>query len=129
MIMCQILLRSRRLLFSLFCSRAFLFERKEERMATFNQCTFIGRLGKDPEMNYTPTAKAVTKFSLAVDQGKNQETLWLNIVCWNELAERMNEYLRKGQLVFVQGRLVMRPYLDKNQVKRVALEIVAATIQ
>src|SRR5205085_4954909 len=98
-------------------------------MATFNQCQFIGRLGKDPEMNYTPNAKPVTKFSLAVDQGKGQETLWLNIVCWNELAERMNEYLSKGQLVFVQGRLVMRSYLDKTQVKRVAIDIVASTVQ
>ena len=98
-------------------------------MATLNQCSFIGRLGKDPEMSYTPNAKAVTKFSLAVDQGKHQDTLWLNIVCWNELAERMNEYLSKGQLVFVQGRLVQRSYVDKNQVKRVAIEIVASTIQ
>jgi len=98
-------------------------------MPTFNQCQFIGRLGKDPEMNYTPNAKAVTKFSLAVDQGKNQDTLWLNIVCWNELAERMHEYLSKGQLVFVQGRLVQRSYVDKNQVKRVAIDIVASTVQ
>ena len=98
-------------------------------MPTFNQCSFIGRLGKDPEMSYTPNAKAVTKFSLAVDQGKNQDALWLTIVCWDTLAERMNEYLHKGQLVFVQGRLVMHPYLDKNQVKRVALEIVASTVQ
>jgi Single-strand binding protein family len=59
-------------------------------MATFNQCFFIGRLGKDPEMSYTPTGKAVTKFSLAVDQGKDQKPMWLNIICWNELAERMN---------------------------------------
>jgi len=65
-------------------------------MPTFNQCQFIGRLGKDPEMSYTPNAKAVTKFSLAVDQGKHQDTLWLNVVCWNELAGRMNEYLSKG---------------------------------
>ena len=98
-------------------------------MATLNQCSFIGRLGKDPEMNYTPSGKAVTKFSLAVDQGKHQDTLWLTIVCWNELAERMNEYLSKGQLVFVQGRLVQRSYVDKNQVKRVATEIVASTVQ
>ncbi len=98
-------------------------------MPTFNQCSFIGRLGKDPEMSYTPNAKAVTKFSLAVDQGKHQETLWLTVICWNDLAERMNEYLSKGQLVFVQGRLVMRPYMDKTQVKRVAIEIVASTIQ
>src|SRR5437763_16942921 len=103
--------------------------RRQTPMATFNQCQFIGRLGKDPEMNYTPSGKAVTKFSLAVDQGKDQKPLWLNIVCWNELAERMNEYLSKGQLVFVQGRLVMRPYQDKNQVERVAIEIVASTVQ
>src|SRR5438874_1595954 len=98
-------------------------------MATLNQCSFIGRLGKDPEMSYTPNAKAVTKFSLAVDQGKGQKPLWLNIVCWNELAERMNMYLQKGLLVFVQGRLVMRPYQDKNQVERVAIDIVASTVQ
>ena len=98
-------------------------------MATLNQCSFIGRLGKDPELSYTPNAKAVTKFSLAVDQGKDQKPLWLNIVCWNDLAERMNEYLNKGQLVFVQGKLVQRSYVDKNQVKRVATEIVASTVQ
>ena len=98
-------------------------------MPTLNQCSFIGRLGKDPEMNYTPSGKPVTKFSLAVDQGKHQETLWLTIVCWNDLAERMNEYLSKGQLVFVQGRLVQRSYLDRTQVKRVATEIVASTVQ
>jgi single-strand DNA-binding protein len=98
-------------------------------MPMFNQCQFIGRLGKDPEMNYTPNGKPVTKFSLAVDQGKGQKPLWLNIVCWNELAERMNTYLQKGLLVFVQGRLVMRPYQDKNQVERVALDIVASTVQ
>jgi single-strand DNA-binding protein len=98
-------------------------------MPTFNQCSFIGRLGKDPELNYTPNAKPVTKFSLAVDQGKGQDTLWLTIVCWNELAERMHEYLQKGQLVFVQGRLVMRPYVDKTGAKRIAIEIIASTIQ
>jgi single-strand DNA-binding protein len=98
-------------------------------MPTFNQCQFIGRLGKDPEMSYTPNGKPITKFSLAVDQGKGQETLWLNIVCWNELAERMNQYVQKGMLIFVQGRLVVRPYTDKAQVKRVAIEIVASTVQ
>ena len=98
-------------------------------MPTLNQCSFIGRLGKDPEMNYIPSGKAVTKFSLAVDQGKHQDTLWLTIVCWNDLAERMNLYLSKGLLVFVQGRLVQRSYQDKNKVERVAIEIVASTVQ
>src|SRR5947209_9222919 len=104
-------------------------KRSMSSMATFNQCFFLGRLGKDPEMNYTPSGKAVTKFSLAVDQGKDQKPLWLNIVCWNELAERMNEYLSKGQLIFVQGRLVQRSYQDKNKVERVAIEIIASTVQ
>jgi len=95
----------------------------------FNQVTFIGRLGKDPEMNYTPNGKAVTKFSLAVDQGKDQKPMWLNIVCWNELAERMNQYLHKGIPVFVQGRLGMRTYTDSKQVERLAIDVTASTIQ
>src|SRR5947209_4078714 len=98
-------------------------------MATFNQCQFIGRLGKDPDMSYTPNGTAVVKFSLAVDQGKDQKALWLSIVCWQELAERMNTLLYKGALVFVQGRLVVRGYKDKNQVDRQALDIVATTVQ
>src|SRR5437763_11495216 len=103
--------------------------RRQTPMATLNQCSFIGRLGKDPEMTYTPSSKAVTKFSLAVDQGKHQDTLWLTIVCWNDLAERMHEYLSKGQLIFVQGKLVQRSYVDKNQVKQVASAIVASTLR
>src|SRR5207248_1294487 len=98
-------------------------------MATLNQCSFIGRLGKDPDINYTSGGKAVTKFSLAVDQGKDQKALWLTIVCWEELAERMNEMLSKGAQVFVQGRLQKNTYTDKNSVERIAVEVVAANIQ
>ncbi len=103
-------------------------------MATFNQVTFIGRLGKDPEMNYTPNGKANTKFSLAVDQGKDTKgnslaPMWLNIVCWNELAERMSGWLSKGMPVLVQGQLKQHKYSDKNNIERVALEVIAGTIQ
>jgi len=98
-------------------------------MATLNQGSFIGRLGKDPEMSYTPSGKAVTKFSIAVDQGKEQKPLWLNIVCWNELAERMNTYLYKGAQVFVQGRLQISTFTDKNKAERQGVEIVATIIQ
>jgi single-strand DNA-binding protein len=73
--------------------------------------------------------KPVTKFSLAVDQGKGKDTLWLTITCWSELAERMNEYLYKGAQVFVQGRLQISTYTDKNQVERQAIEIIASNIQ
>jgi single-strand DNA-binding protein len=98
-------------------------------MATFNQCQFIGRLGKDPELTVTNTGKPVTKFSLAVDQGKDQQPLWLNITCWDKLAETVEMYARKGMQVFVQGRLVLRPYKDKQQVDRRAVDIVATTVQ
>jgi len=98
-------------------------------MATLNQCSFIGRLGKDPEMNYTPNGKAVTKFSIAVDQGKTEKPMWLNITCWDKLAERMNTYLYKGAQVYVQGRLQINTFTDKNKAERQAIDIVASNVQ
>lgn len=98
-------------------------------MATFNQCQFLGRLGKDPELNYTPSGKAVTKFSLAVDQGKDQKAMWLNITCWDKLAETIDTYARKGMLVFVQGKLHLREYKGKNDTKQVSVEIIATLVQ
>ena len=94
-----------------------------------NQWIGAGRLGRDPEMNYTPNGKAVTKFSIAVDQGKGQDAMWLNIVAWDKLAERIAQTAFKGNEVFVQGRLMMRAYEDRNGQKRQALEVVASTIQ
>src|SRR5947209_351291 len=98
-------------------------------MATFNQCQFIGHLGKDPELSVTNNGKPVTKFSLAVDQGKDQQPMWLNITCWDKLAETVEQYARKGMLVFVQGRLVLRQYKDRNQIDRIAVDIIANTVQ
>ena len=77
-------------------------------MATFNQCQFIGRLGKDPVLEVTPNGKPHTKFSLAVDQGKDQPTMWLNVTCWDKLAETVEKYAHKGMQVFVQG-IVRQP--------------------
>ncbi len=88
-----------------------------------------GRLGRDPDMSYTNSGKAVTRFSMAVDQGKDKDTMWLNVVCWDQLAERINELVKKGMEVFVQGRLTMRSYDDKNGVKRTAIDIVASSVQ
>lgn len=98
-------------------------------MAQFNQVTVIGRLGRDPDMNYTPNGKPTTKFSIAVDQGKEQKPMWLNVVCWNELAERINTLVYKGAPVFVQGRLQVRTYTDKSKVERTSIEVVASTVQ
>jgi single-strand DNA-binding protein len=98
-------------------------------MATFNSCHFIGRLGKDPDFNVTPNGKPVVKFSLAVDQGKGQDAMWLNVVAWDKLAEIVEKFASKGMQVFVQGRLQVRSYEDKTGVKRQAIDLVASTVQ
>lgn len=97
-----------------------------------NKIMLIGNLGRDPEMNYTPSGVAVAKFSLAVSrvsrspEGEQQkETEWFNIVAWRQLAERASTYLRKGQKVFIEGRLTTRKYTDRNGVERTAIEVVA----
>lgn len=98
-------------------------------MATFNSCQFIGRLGKDPEFVVTSAGTLVTKFSLAVDQGKDQPAMWLNVVAWNKLAETVEKYAAKGMQVFVQGRLQLRLYEDKGGAKRQSVSLVASTVQ
>ena len=99
-------------------------------MATFNQVTFIGRAGKMPELKVTKEGTPYLRFSLAVDQGKEQKPMWLNVVCWQELAERLEKLLFKGAPLFVQGRLQMRTYTDKqSKAERVAVDIVASTVQ
>lgn len=75
-----------------------------------NEVVFTGRLGADPEMSFVGSGKAITKFSLAVNQGKDKSPMWLNIVCWEELAEGVNESASKGSLVTVTGRLSQRKY-------------------
>src|SRR5947209_2099500 len=99
-------------------------------MPTLNQIFLIGRIGKDdPELSLTSTAKAVTKFSLAVDQGKDQPAMWINITCWDKLAETVAKYARSGQLVFVQGKLQLRKYKDSKGIEKLAVEIIASTVQ
>ena len=104
-------------------------------MATLNQCMFIGHLGKDPVLEVTSDGIPYTRFSLAVDQGKDRKgktkkPLWLNITCWSDLAERMEKYLYKGAQVYVQGRLQeSEPYTDKQGVLRQSLDIEAKNIQ
>lgn len=67
----------------------------------------IGRVGKDPEMRYTPTGKPVTNFSVATSSkyGDNEKTTWFRVSTWNKQAEACNQYVRKGMLVMVEGTL------------------------
>jgi len=101
-----------------------------------NKITLIGNLGRDPEMNYTPNGVAVTKFSLAVNRitksstgEKEKETEWFNIVAWRQLAEICNNYLHKGDKVYIDGRLQQRKYTDKNGVERTAIDVIASDME
>ncbi|GER87507.1 hypothetical protein KDW_16690 [Dictyobacter vulcani] len=95
-----------------------------------NKIILIGNLGREPEMSYTANGVAVTKFTLAVTRrfGKSasgeRETDWFNIVAWNQLAETCNNYLKKGQKVYVEGRLEQRKYTDKDGNPRTAIDVV-----
>ena len=93
-------------------------------MPALNRVQLIGRLGKDPESKFTPTGKKVTQFSVAItNRWKNKEgdpkeyTEWVNIEAWGRLGEVCQEYLKKGSLVFVEGRLKTDRYEDKGETK------------
>jgi single-strand DNA-binding protein len=105
------------------------FSLKGEHSMIVNSYFVTGNLGRDPEMSYVPSGAAVTKFSLAVYQGKDKPTWWINVTCWNDLAERVNEKLQKGQEVLVQGRLQMREYEDKQGIKRHVIDLNASSVQ
>ena len=101
-----------------------------------NKIMLIGNLGKDPEMNYTQSGTALTKFSLAVSRSyktssgeKRDETEWFNIVAWDKLAELCNQYLHKGSKAYIEGRVSQRKYTDKNGIERYAFDVVASDMQ
>lgn len=100
-------------------------------MASLNRCEFIGNLTKDPEMRYTQSGKAVCSFTVAVNEKtKDREsTQYIPIVTWQKLAEICGEYLRKGSLVFIEGRWNTRSWEDRDGNKRYTTEIVAQNMQ
>jgi single-strand DNA-binding protein len=81
----------------------------------FQKISIIGYLGKEPEMRYTEAGQAVTKLSVATSrkwkdsEGDKQETTWFRVNVWGKQAEACNEYLSKGSLVFIKGRLMPDP--------------------
>lgn len=97
-----------------------------------NKAILIGRLGKDPDVRYTPDGTMVTTFRLATDEQwkdkngeKVQRTEWHQIVTYRKLAEICGNYLVKGKLVFIEGRIQTRTWEDKEGVKRYTTEIIA----
>lgn len=100
-----------------------------------NKVMLIGRLGADPEIRYTADGTPVVNFNLATDSPVKRgdqwetETEWHRIVAWRRLAEICNEYLGKGKLVYVEGRLRTRSWEDRDGNKRWTTEIIARDIQ
>jgi single-strand DNA-binding protein len=97
-----------------------------------NKVILVGRLGRDPETRYTGGGQAVANFSLATDESykdKNGErqkrTEWHKIVVWGKQAEIAQQYLKKGSLIFIEGRIQSREWQDKEGQKRTSFEIVA----
>lgn len=101
-------------------------------MSSLNKVMMIGRLGKDPDVRYLDSGVAVATFSLATSEraytAKNgqqvpERTEWHNIVLWRGLAETAEKYLKKGDLLYVEGKLRSRSYDDQQGIKRTIVEI------
>lgn len=101
-----------------------------------NTIVLIGRLTADPELRRTPTGKAVTSMRLAVDRGTKdpkgeRETDFIDVICWDALAETVANHLYRGRLVAVTGRLQIRSYTakDGSGVKRERAEVIANNVR
>lgn len=100
-------------------------------MASLNKALLIGRLGKDPEVRYTADGKTVTSFSVATSEKyKDKEhTEWHNVVAWGKLGEIAGEYLTKGKLVYIEGKIQSREFEGRDGAKRKVFEVVASSLQ
>lgn len=101
-----------------------------------NKAILVGRLGKDPEVRYTPDGLMVTRFNLATDEQRKdksgqkiQKTEWHRIVTFGKLAEICGSYLAKGKMIFVEGRIQTSSWEDKDGVKRYSTEIIATDMR
>lgn len=101
-------------------------------MVSLNKVMIIGNVGGDPEMRFTPSGHPVTSFGVATNwmyttpEGeRKQETEWFNVVAWNRLAEQCNQFLNKGRLVYVEGRLRSRSWEGQDGQKHHRTEVVA----
>ena len=101
-----------------------------------NKVILVGRLGRDPETRYTGGGQAVANFSLATDEtykdrnGERQKrTEWHKIVVWGKQAEIAQQYLKKGSQIFLEGRIQLREWTDKEGQKRTSYEIVATNFR
>ncbi|MEJ5296961.1 MAG: single-stranded DNA-binding protein [Armatimonadota bacterium] len=99
-----------------------------------NRIILIGRLTRDPELRYTPQGTPVAGFGLAVDRPRSgrdaeRQTDFIDIVCWRQSAEFAANYLTKGRLVAIEGRLQIRDWVGQDGVKRRSAEVVADNVR
>jgi single-strand DNA-binding protein len=101
-------------------------------MASLNRVMLIGNVGTDPEMRFTPNGSPVTSFRIATnrvfttsDGERKQETEWFTVVSWRKLAESCNQFLTKGQRVYVEGSLRTRTWEGQDGQKRSRVEVIA----
>jgi single-strand DNA-binding protein len=103
---------------------------------SLNKVMLIGNLGKDPELRFTPSGRAVGRFPVATSEqwtdanGQRQDrTEWHNVVVWGKQAETCGQYLSKGRQVFIEGSIRSRQYDDKEGQKRYITEVIAQRVQ
>ncbi|NSW51998.1 MAG: single-stranded DNA-binding protein [Anaerolineae bacterium] len=97
-----------------------------------NKMMIIGHLGRDPEMRFSTNGRAITSFSVATNRSytlangeRKTETEWFNVIAWGNLAEICSQYLKKGNQVYVEGRLQTRRWTDTEGEKHISVEIIA----
>lgn len=103
---------------------------------SFNKITIVGNLGRDPELRYTPQGSAVCNFSIATNEkrrdksGEMQDlTTWFRVTLWNKQAENASKYLTKGSPVYVEGRLRIEEWTDRDGNNRFTLEVQGTDMQ
>jgi single-strand DNA-binding protein len=103
---------------------------------SFNKITLVGNLGRDPELRYTPQGTPVCSFTLATNEkrkdraGENQDvTTWFRVTLWGRQAETASQYLSKGRPVYIEGRLRVEEWTDKDGKPRHTLEVHATDMQ
>jgi single-strand DNA-binding protein len=112
-----------------------LIEKRRNHMS-FNKITIVGYLGRDPELKYTPQGTAFCKLSAATTERRKNSggeyedhTTWFRVTVWGRQAELANEYLSKGRQVYLEGRLRLEEYTDREGNPRTSMEVNATDIQ
>ena len=98
-------------------------------MANLNRIILIGRLTADPEVRFTVEGTPMAKFSLAVDRVHREGVDFIDVVAWRRLAEICGEYLKKGRLVLIEGRIQVRSFEIESGGRRWTTEVVARNMQ